>query len=194
MNRYLLLTTAAAIVAIVILFLMWKAERNERIRWEGNYTAALNMYGKDNSQVQNLTRDEFKQHFPEIKKLVEDATGEKLRNIQSLITGIAVIQHDTVTVLKRDTLTIDKIEYIGRSAVIVDDCINQTVFIPDSADTVYTTLSARFQVVSAFTKARESKKGNKTFWPFGKKVERGHLKVMCGETAIQDSVFTVKFQ
>lgn len=189
-----LLFILALIISLIAMHMGMQHFKHEAERYEANYKAALELYSKEKALVQTLTTKEAKQHFPELVKEVEAATGTKIKNVESVITGTAHITTGREYLILRDTLTIHDTIRTGRIVHIQDRCIDQTVFFPDGLDTAQVDLSVDLDIVAAFTRERENKKGNKTIWPFGKKVDRGHLKVMCGDEAVQDSVVAIKFK
>jgi hypothetical protein len=181
-------------IAIIALWLRSEHFRSEAERFEVNYEAALSIYAKEKALVQTLTAKEAKQHFPDLVRDVEAATGTKIKKVESVITGTAHITTGREYVILRDTLTIHDTVRMGRVVYIKDRCIDHTVFFPDNMDTAQIDLSVDLDIVAAFTRERENKKGKRAIWPFGKKVSRGHLKVMCGEEAVQDSIIAIKFK
>ncbi len=189
-----LLLILALIASLIAMHMGMQHFKHEAERHEANHKAAFELYSKEKALVQTLTTKEAKEHFPELVKEVEAATGTKIKNVESVITGTAHITTGREFVILRDTVKIHDTLRVGRIVHIKDRCIDHTVFFPDNLDTAQVDLSVDLRIVSAFTRERENKKGNRTFWPFGKKVSRGHLKVMCGDEAVQDSIIAIKFK
>lgn len=181
-------------LAVIALWLRAEHFKSEAERFEVNYEAALIIYTKEKALVQTLTAKEVKEHFPDLVQKIEAATGTKIKKVESVITGTAHITTGREYVILRDTLTIHDTIRMGRIVHIKDRCIDHTVFFPDNLDTATVDLSVDLDIVAAFTRERENKKGNRVIWPFGKKVSRGHLKVMCGDEAVQDSIIAIKFK
>lgn len=162
---------------------------------ESNNVALVQQYDSIKVRPLQMSASDFKQLLPELADSIEKVTGTKLKRLESLIMSRASISYtDYHYPVKTDTLAIHDTTYIGRSVHITEECLNQTVFIPDSIDTAFVDFDLKLKVFSYFKKERQNKFGKVTKWPFGKKRTVAELKVLCGETMIQDSVFSVQFK
>lgn len=181
------------VITVVALFLR-HIEHEKRIVAESNNVALVQQFDSLKVRPLQMSASDFKKLLPELADSIEALTGAKLKRLESLIMSRASISYtDYHYPVKTDTLKIHDTTYIGRSVTINEACINQSIFIPDSIDTAFVDFDLQLKIVSFFKKERQGKHGQPRKWPFGKRRTVAELKVLCGETMIQDSIFSVQF-
>jgi len=184
----------ALIIGLGVSLLMLFDETKKRVIAESNNVALVQQYDSLKVRPLQMSANDFRELLPELADSIEALTGTKLKRLESLIMSRASISYtDYHYPVKTDTLTIHDTTYTGRSVTIQEACINQSIFIPDSIDTAFVDFDLQLKIVSFFKKERQGKHGQPRKWPFGKRRTVAELKVLCGETMIQDSIFSVQF-
>jgi len=184
----------ALIIGLGVSLLMLFDETKKRVIAESNNVALVQQYDSLKVRPLQMSANDFRELLPELADSIEALTGTKLKRLESLIMSRASISYtDYHYPVKTDTLTIHDTTYTGRSVTIQEACINQSIFIPDSIDTAVVDFDLQLKIAAFFKKERQNKFGKVKKWPFGKKRTVAELKVLCGETMIQDSIFSVQF-